>query len=124
MKSSRVSSQPAWSAGVDLVQRYGVGVGTNLGALGKGDVVLIVAGDVEETAPVYMLRLKAAAERGAKFIVANARPTKMDRYAASLDPLSSRALKRRRSMICWRAINNQHSEFRIQNQNSAMKRRI
>ena len=69
------------TAGLDLVQRYGVGTGTNLGALGKGDVVLIVAGDVEETTPIYMLRLKAAAGRGAKLIVANARPTKMDRYA-------------------------------------------
>ena len=45
-----------------------MGVGTNLGELGKGDVVLIVAADVEETAPVYMLRLKAAAERGAKLM--------------------------------------------------------
>jgi NADH-quinone oxidoreductase subunit G len=69
------------AAGLDLAQRYGVGVGTNLGTLGKGDVVLIVAADVEETAPVTMLRLKAAAERGAKLIVANARETKMDRYA-------------------------------------------
>ncbi|CAG0929511.1 NADH-quinone oxidoreductase subunit G [Thermoflexales bacterium] len=69
-------------AGLDLVARYGVGVGTNLGNLGQGDVVFIVAGDVEETAPVHMLRLKAAVERGAKLIVANARETKMDRYAA------------------------------------------
>jgi NADH-quinone oxidoreductase subunit G len=79
--SSHVMNHPQ-AAGLDLVQRYGVGVGTNLGALGKGDVVLIVAADVEETAPVYMLRLKAAAERGAKLIMANARETKMDRYAA------------------------------------------
>ena len=79
--STQVANQPQ-TAGLDLAARYGVGVGTNLGALGKGDVVLIVAADVEETAPVYMLRLKAAAERGAKLIVANARETKMDRYAA------------------------------------------
>jgi len=82
-KSTRVSANPI-AFGVDLAQRYGVGVGTNLGALGKGDVVLVVAGDVEETAPIYTLRLKAAAQRGAKLIVANARPTKMDRYAASI----------------------------------------
>jgi NADH-quinone oxidoreductase subunit G len=69
-------------AGLDLAARYGVGVGTNLGDLGRGDVVLIVAADVEETAPVTMLRLKGAADRGAKLIVANARETKMDRYAA------------------------------------------
>ena len=80
--SSRVSANPI-VPGVDLVQRYGVGVGTNLGTLGHGDVVLIVAGDVEETAPIYLLRLKAAAQRGAQLIVANARGTKLDRYAAS-----------------------------------------
>lgn len=85
--------------GVDLAQRYGVGVGTNLGALGKGDVVLIVGGDVEETAPIYMLRLKAAAQRGAKLIVANARPTKMDRYAASISAMR-RARMRRRCTRC------------------------
>jgi NADH-quinone oxidoreductase subunit G len=79
--STQIANRPH-AAGLDLAARYGVGVGTNLGALGKGDVVLIVAADVEETAPVYMLRLKAAAERGAKLIVANARATKMDRYAA------------------------------------------
>jgi NADH-quinone oxidoreductase subunit G len=79
--SSHVVNHPQ-AAGLDLAQRYGVGVGTDLGKLGKGDVVLIVAADVEETAPVYMLRLKAAADRGAKLIVANARETKMDRYAA------------------------------------------
>jgi NADH-quinone oxidoreductase subunit G len=79
--STQVASRPR-PAGLDLVQRFGVGAGTSLGELGKGDVVLIVAADVEETAPVYLLRLKAAAERGAKLIVANARETKMDRYAA------------------------------------------
>jgi NADH-quinone oxidoreductase subunit G len=70
-------------AGLDLAARYGVGAGTDLGQLGKGDVVVIVAADVEETAPVTMLRLKAAAERGAKLIVANVRETKVDRYAAT-----------------------------------------
>ncbi len=79
--STQVANWPQ-AAGLDLAARYGVGVGTNLGELGRGDVVLIVAADVEETAPVTMLRLKAAAERGVKLIVANARETKMDRYAA------------------------------------------
>ncbi|HEY4722876.1 MAG TPA: molybdopterin-dependent oxidoreductase, partial [Anaerolineae bacterium] len=82
VKTTRIANRPH-VAGADLVQKYGVGSGTNLGALGKGAVVLIVAGDVEETAPVYMLRLRAAAQRGAKLIVANARETKMDRYAAN-----------------------------------------
>jgi NADH-quinone oxidoreductase subunit G len=67
-------------AGIDLVQRYGVGKGTNLKDLGRGDVILVVAGDVEESAPIYSLRLMAAAKRGATLIVANSRETKMDRY--------------------------------------------
>ena len=79
LKSTRIANRPH-VAGADLVQRYGVGSGTNLGDLGRGAVVLIVAGDVEEAAPVYMLRLRAAAQRGAKLIVANTRETKMDRY--------------------------------------------
>ncbi len=79
LNSTRIANRPH-IAGGDLVQRYGVGGGTNLGALGRGSVILIVAADVEEAAPVYMLRLKAAAERGAKLIVANGRATKMDRY--------------------------------------------
>ena len=78
--STQIAQRPH-AAGLDLAQRYGVGVGTNLGSLGQGAVVLIVAADVEETAPVYMLRLKAAAGRGAKLIVANVRETKLDRYA-------------------------------------------
>ncbi len=81
LHSGQIANRPH-AAGLDLVQRYGVGVGTSLGALGKGDVVLIIAADVEEAAPIYLLRLKAAAERGAKLIVANVCETKMDRYAA------------------------------------------
>ena len=42
----------------------------------------MVASDLEEEAPIWYLRVKAAAERGAKLIVANARPTKLERYAA------------------------------------------
>jgi NADH-quinone oxidoreductase subunit G len=115
VKSSRVSANPI-VPGIDLVQRYGVGVGTNLGTLGKGDVVLIVAGDVEETAPVYMLRLKAAAEHGAKLIVANARPTKMDRYAASIVRYPVGA-ETRVIYDLLAAINNQHSTINNETQN-------
>jgi NADH-quinone oxidoreductase subunit G len=41
----------------------------------------VVASDLEEEAPVWWLRVKQAAERGATLIVANARATKLDRYA-------------------------------------------
>jgi NADH-quinone oxidoreductase subunit G len=79
LKSNRISNRPQ-VAGIDLVQRYGLGKGSNLKDLGRGDVILVVAGDVEESAPIYFLRLMAAAKRGATLIVANARETKMDRY--------------------------------------------
>jgi len=68
-------------AGGDLVAQFGLGEGSNLADLGAGDTIVVVASDFEEEAPVWYLRIKAAAERGANLIVANARPTKLDRYA-------------------------------------------
>jgi NADH-quinone oxidoreductase subunit G len=67
--------------GGDLVNLVGVGVGTNFGAMGKGTAILVVASDLEEEAPLWWLRVKQAAERGATLIVANARPTKTDAKA-------------------------------------------
>ena len=68
-------------AGGDLVGQIGLGEGSNLSELGDGDAILVVASDLEEEAPVWWLRIKQAAERGATLIVANPRPTKTDRYA-------------------------------------------
>ncbi|GAB4504824.1 MAG: NADH-quinone oxidoreductase subunit NuoG [Anaerolineales bacterium] len=67
--------------GGDLVMQVGVGQGTNFSAMGKGDVILVVASDLYEEAPIWWLRLKQAAERGATLIVANARETKLDKFA-------------------------------------------
>ncbi len=67
--------------GGDLVTQVGVQKGTNLSALGKGSVVLVVASDLEEEAPIWYLRVKQAADRGAKLIVANPRPTTLERNA-------------------------------------------
>src|SRR5512135_951837 len=55
LKSNRISNRPH-VAGIDLVQRYGLGQGSNLKDLGRGDVIVVVAGDVEENAPIYLLR--------------------------------------------------------------------
>ena len=52
-------------AGGDLVSQLGVGKGTNLSDLGKGTVILVVASDLQEEAPIWWLRVKQAAERGA-----------------------------------------------------------
>jgi NADH-quinone oxidoreductase subunit G len=69
-------------SGGDLTAQMGVGKGSNFSELGPGDAILVVASDLEEEAPIWWLRVKQAAERGATLIVANPRPTKLDRYAA------------------------------------------
>jgi NADH-quinone oxidoreductase subunit G len=69
-------------AGGDLVGQVGVGTGTNFSAMGAETAILVVASDLEEEAPIWWLRVKQAADRGAKLIVLNPRPTRLDRYAS------------------------------------------
>ncbi len=68
--------------GGDLTAQVGVGQGTDFAKMGAGTAILVVASDLQEEAPIWWLRVKQAAERGAALIVANPRPTKTDRYAA------------------------------------------
>ncbi|MFN2136482.1 MAG: molybdopterin oxidoreductase family protein, partial [Candidatus Promineifilaceae bacterium] len=49
--------------------------------LGAGDAILVVASDLHEEEPVWWLRVKQAVERGAKLVVLNLRPTRLDDYA-------------------------------------------
>ncbi|MEW6716833.1 MAG: NADH-quinone oxidoreductase subunit NuoG [Chloroflexota bacterium] len=72
----------SFMAGGDLVAQVGVGQNTNLAELGRGDAILVVASDLEEEAPLWWLRVKQAAERGATLLVANPRPTKTERYTS------------------------------------------
>jgi len=67
--------------GGDLTSLVGVGQGTNIGTMGKGDAILVVASDLYQEAPIWWLRIKQAADRGATLIVANPRETKMDKFA-------------------------------------------
>ena len=60
----------------------GLTPGSDLGKLGKGAAVLVFASDLHEEAPIWWLRLKQAAERGLTLIVAGARATRLDKYAA------------------------------------------
>jgi NADH-quinone oxidoreductase subunit G len=69
-------------AGGDWVAQVGLGKDTNLGALGKGTAILVVASDLHEEAPVWWLRLKQAAAHGATLIIANPRPTRLDKFSA------------------------------------------
>ncbi|MBL8146422.1 MAG: NADH-quinone oxidoreductase subunit NuoG [Anaerolineae bacterium] len=79
---SRLGAWPPSHGGQSLVAQVGVGVGTNLGELGKGDAVLVIAADLEEEAPVWRLRIKQAHDRGAFVVVANVRPTRMDDFSS------------------------------------------
>lgn len=67
--------------GGDLVTKIGIGQGSNFSELGQGDAILVVASDLYEEAPLWWLRVKQASERGAILVVANARETKLDRFA-------------------------------------------
>ncbi|MFN2222874.1 MAG: molybdopterin oxidoreductase family protein, partial [Candidatus Promineifilaceae bacterium] len=67
--------------GAELVARYGIGADSDWTRLDQNSAILVVAGDVEEQAPIWFLRLRAAVQRGAKLIVINGRETKLDRYA-------------------------------------------
>lgn len=69
-------------AGGELVSQLGLGPGSNLSELGKGSVILLVATDLEQEAPIWWLRLNQAVKRGATLIVANPRSTKADRRAS------------------------------------------
>jgi NADH-quinone oxidoreductase subunit G len=67
--------------GGEFVAAHATAIGTNLKDLGQGDAVLVIASDLHEEAPIWWMRLKQAAERGASLIVANARPTRLDKHA-------------------------------------------
>lgn len=74
--------------GGSLTSLVGVGQGTNLGEMGNpqqraiGSTIVVIASDLYEEAPIWYLRIKQAAERGATLIVANPRETKLDRFAS------------------------------------------
>ncbi len=67
--------------GGEYTAAYGVPAGTNFAEMGKGTTILVVASDLYHEAPLWYLRLKQAAQRGATLILANARETKLERYA-------------------------------------------
>ena len=69
-------------AGGELTSLVGVGAGTNLANMGKGTAIVVVASDLYQEAPIWYLRVKQAADRGATLIVLNPRETKLDRFAS------------------------------------------
>ena len=71
----------SYMGGGELTSLVGVGAGTNFASMGKGNVIVVVASDLYEEAPIWYLRVKQAAERGATLIVLNPRETKLERFA-------------------------------------------
>ena len=67
--------------GGELTTRVGVGEGTDFSTLGKGTTILVAASDLYNEAPVWFLRVKQAAKRGATLIVANPRETRLEKFA-------------------------------------------
>ncbi len=65
----------------DAPAQFGVGVGTDLQLLGEGDAILVAASDLHQEAPIWWLRVFAAAKRGAALIVLNGRETRLDEAA-------------------------------------------
>ena len=71
-------------AGGEMTTIVGVGAGTNFGAMGAETAIVVVASNLYEEAPIWYLRVKQAADRGATLIVLNPRETKLDRFASQL----------------------------------------
>jgi NADH-quinone oxidoreductase subunit G len=67
--------------GGELTTSFGVPSGTNFSSMGKETTILVVASDLYNEAPLWFLRIKQAAVRGATLIIANARETKLERYS-------------------------------------------
>src|SRR3990170_2599201 len=57
--------------GGELTALVGVGAGTNFANMGSGTAIVVVASDLYEEAPIWYLRVKQAADRGATLIVLN-----------------------------------------------------
>src|SRR5207244_7231098 len=67
----------------DLNASVGLSAGSDISQLGKGSVIFVMGSDVEEEAPVTFLRMRQAAARGARLIVANGRPATLDRHVTA-----------------------------------------
>ncbi|MGB8253020.1 MAG: NADH-quinone oxidoreductase subunit NuoG [Anaerolineaceae bacterium] len=69
-------------AGGEFTCQLGLTQGASLSDLKQGSVILVIASDLHEEAPIYWLRVKQAVERGATLIIVNPRETRLDKYAA------------------------------------------
>ncbi len=68
--------------GGSLTAQIGMSKDTNLGEMGAETCILVAASDLYNEAPLWYLRIKQAAARGATLIVAGGRETKLEKYAS------------------------------------------
>jgi NADH-quinone oxidoreductase subunit G len=68
--------------GGEFTAQAGVSADTNFGTMGKETTIVVVASDLYQEAPIWYLRVKQAADRGATLVVLNPRQTKLDQYAS------------------------------------------
>ena len=71
----------SYMSGGELTRSAGLAPDTSLEDLKKGNVILVIASDLHEEAPLYWLRVKQAVERGATLVVLNGRETRLDGFA-------------------------------------------
>jgi NADH-quinone oxidoreductase subunit G len=76
-------------AGGDVVNRYGMMPGSNLGSLGKGSVIVVAASDLHEEAPLWWLRVREAVKRGAQLILIHTRASRLDSSATHVLTVSN-----------------------------------
>ncbi len=81
LKSGNLDVNNRQIGGGDVVAQVGIAAGSDLQQLGKGDAILVVASDLHEEAPLWWLRVKQAADRGAALVVINGRSTRLSSHA-------------------------------------------
>jgi NADH-quinone oxidoreductase subunit G len=68
--------------GGEMTAQVGVGEGANFGTMGAETAIVVVASDLYQEAPIWYLRVKQAADRGATLVVLNPRQTRLDQFAS------------------------------------------
>ena len=80
--SNHIDLANAQLGGGEVVAKVGLSSESNLGLLGSGDAILVVAADLHEQEPIWWLRVKQATERGAKLVLLNLRKTRLNKFAS------------------------------------------
>ena len=81
------------TGGGALTTQFGMADGADFGKMGAETAILVVASDLYEAAPIWWLRVKQAADRGATLIVATQEATRLDAFATVIRYKAKGAVK-------------------------------